>query len=453
MVTAVGRAESLGVNALHIVWTVWTTADWSVSHMTVGVETLSCTDNRVNGITQSVVHRQIYNQVVVTAVGSSVTLSIYALHIVRRIIYAAHRCIAKMAVGVESLSCADNRINGITQRVVHRQIYHQVVVTAVGSSVSLGIDTLHVIRWIIDTTYRCISHMSIGIETLSCTNNWSDCILQCVKHSKVDDKIVIMHCGTVHQILTVNTCHIIPLPVCIKRPSSTDNRRDCIFNFNNYNQFTPTRIGRVPHKLNINPRITIPLTICIETFARPQCSVDSVADGVEHMQVYHQVVVAAVGLTQMLGIQSCQIIAAPVGVETDACTFHLVDGVADGVVNRKHKYHCAVAAVNSGIMLWIYALKHIRTVADGVGSACADSVVNRIPEGVVYRKVDNQVEKTICYGMPQVLSIDPSSSIWRIVPTPDRKIAMVTVSIELLTGTNNWMNCVAKRVVHRKKND
>ena len=117
-----------------------------------------------------------------TAVRGTEILSVNSLIVVRIIVLYANRCVTHVIVGVEPCSCTNNRIDSVANGIVHRQIYHQVVIATVRSTVTLGIYTLHIVRWIVDSAHRGITKMAVGVETLSGTDYGRHRIAQRVVH-------------------------------------------------------------------------------------------------------------------------------------------------------------------------------------------------------------------------------------------------------------------------------
>ena len=298
--TAVGGTQMLRVNAMIIVRTVVHATHRGTTQMSVGVETCSGTDYGMYSITEGVVHRQIDNQIVVTAVGSAQVLRVNALHIVGRIVAAAHGTVAEMSVGVESCSGTDDGMYGVTDGIVDSQIDNQIMETAVGGAKMLCINALHIGGRVVAATHGRASQMSVGVETCSGTDNGMDGVAKGVVDMQIYYQIIIMHCQAIQQILSIDTCVIIFYTVSIKICPGTYCSSQGIANGNNYHQITGTIGCRISQMLHINACILVSYVVSIEIFAGPQCSIYSVADGVVHRYFHNIVVETTVGIAKIL---------------------------------------------------------------------------------------------------------------------------------------------------------
>ena len=87
--------------------------------MSVGIEMRSSTDHWMDGVADGIVHRQVDNQIVETTVGGTKVLCINTLIVVRTVVNATHRRTTQMSVGVETGSGTDDGMNSVTDSVVH----------------------------------------------------------------------------------------------------------------------------------------------------------------------------------------------------------------------------------------------------------------------------------------------------------------------------------------------
>ena len=181
------------INTLRGIWSVILSAHRSASEVSVGVETTAGTDNRMNGITQGVVHRKVYHQIVVTAVGGTQVLCVNALTIIWTVILSAHRTAARMSVGVETGTGTDDGMDGVAQSVVHSKVNHQIVETAVGSTEILCVNALTIIGTVVLSAHRIATRMSVGVETGSSTDNGMYGVTQGVRDSQVyENKVAVI---------------------------------------------------------------------------------------------------------------------------------------------------------------------------------------------------------------------------------------------------------------------
>ena len=267
METTIGGAQVLRVNALHIVWRIVHSAHRTVAEMSVGVETRASTNNWMDGVTESIIHSQIDNQIMETTVGGAKVLCVNALHIVWRIVHSAHRCVAQMSVGVETRSSTDNGMYCVADSVIYRQIDNQIVEATIGSAQVLCVNALHIVRRIITATHRTIAQVSIGVKTRSGTDNGMYCVAQGVVDMQVYYQIIIMHCQAIKQILSIDTCIIVFYAISIQICSGTYCSSQRIAYGNKYHQIAGTISCRISQMLDINTCILVSYIVGIKVFA------------------------------------------------------------------------------------------------------------------------------------------------------------------------------------------
>ena len=162
-------AQILSVNSMEIIWLVVDAITWYVSPMPVGVETGAGTDNGMYGVAQSVVNREVNNKVVKTAAGS-----VAVMLSVNALIEIPN------AIGVETGAGTDNRMNGVAKGVVHRQIYDKI----------MEAPRIVVAQMLCINTLEEITH-SVGVETGTGTDNGMYGVAYGVIHRKVYNKVVV----------------------------------------------------------------------------------------------------------------------------------------------------------------------------------------------------------------------------------------------------------------------
>ena len=125
----------------------------------------------------------------------------------------------------------------------------------------------------------------------------------------------------------------------------------------NHHQIVETAVV-VTHTLGINARRGVAGAVGVEMSAPADRAVHGVAQGVVYCKHNHQIAVAAVGGTQVLGVNARLGIwrvvdtvhrtAAQMAVGIDTCSgaYRPAKGVAKGVVHRNTQHHSAVASVH-----------------------------------------------------------------------------------------------------------
>ena len=88
----------------------------------------------------------------------------------------------------------------------------------------------------------------------------------------------------------------------------------------------------------------------VETCSGANLAIKGVADGVADLEIDHQVIETAVGMTQMVCVYPRIEISVAECVETPSGTHLTMDGVADGVPNSQ-VYHQIVDALLSNPVL------------------------------------------------------------------------------------------------------
>ena len=298
--TAVGGAKVLRVNALIVIRTVVHATHRRTAQVSVGIITRTGTNDGMNGVTDRIVHRQVNNQIVETAVGGAKVLRVNALIVIRTVVHATHRRTAQVSVGIITRTGTNDGMNGVTDRIVHRQVNNQIVETAVGGAKVLRVNALIVVRTVVHAAHGTVAEVSVGVETCSGTDDGMYGVTKGVVDMQIYYQIIIMHCQAIQQILSIDTCVIIFYTVSIKICPGTYCSSQGIANGNNYHQIAGTIGYRISQMLHINACILVSYVVSIEIFAGPQCSIYSVADGVVHRYFHNIVVETTVGIAKIL---------------------------------------------------------------------------------------------------------------------------------------------------------
>ena len=109
-------------------------------------------------------------------------MGVIALIVVRGIIHSICGTVAQMSVGVETLTGAYYGVHSVAQGVAHLQVDYELKVATVGGAQVLGVITLIVVRGIIHSICGTVAQMSVGIETLTGANYRVDGVAQGVIH-------------------------------------------------------------------------------------------------------------------------------------------------------------------------------------------------------------------------------------------------------------------------------
>ena len=251
--------------------------------MSVGVERGSGTDNRMHRVAQGVVHCKVYHQIMETAFGRTQVLSVNALHSVWRIVNAAHGTAAEMSVGVERGSSADNGMDSVAQCIVHRKVYHQITITAVGRTQILSVNTLHSVWRIVNTAHGTAAEMSVSVERGSGTDYGMYGVAQGIRYGDIDGYQIAV--GQLSNSLIINTLQIIQSIVVDIHRTGTDSSVDIyvcgIQHVKGYHQIAQTTVGGTI-SLAVNTCLRIACTISIETLAFADSSSHRVSKSVFH---------------------------------------------------------------------------------------------------------------------------------------------------------------------------
>ena len=380
--TAVGSTKMLSVNTLIIIRPVVLSAHRSVAHMTVGVEMRTGTYHRVYGVAYGVVHRQIDDKVVETAVGSTKMLSVNTLIVVGTIVLSAHRSVAHMTVGVETCAGTYHGVYGVAHSVVHRQIDDEVVETAVGSTKILSINTLIVVRTIVLSAHRSIAHVTVGVETCTGTYHGMYGVAQGVVYSKVYNKVAETAVG-ITEILCVIALIVILHPVGVETDTGTNGAvhgvAQGVVNGEVYHKVAITAVG-VAMVLCMITLIIVAHPVGVETCSGTYGAVYCIANGVVDNKMNYEVAIAASDcVKKILGVVSRQEISHTIGVETDTGTYRAVNGVAQGVVNGEVYHKVVIATVRVAKMLCVITLIVILNSVGVETGTGADNRMHGVP--------------------------------------------------------------------------
>ena len=274
--TAVGLSQMLSVNASKII------------RQAVSVESGSSTNGLAYSIAYGIVYSQIDDQIVETAVGLPMVLGVNALIIISH------------SVCVVTSSCTDGAVYGVSNGVVYSQIDDQVVETAVGLPMVLSVNALII-----------ISH-SVCIVTSSCTDSSANSVPDCVVYCQVDYKIIETTRYGVAEILCVKSLVEISVPICIETSSCTDGAmygvpQGIVYHEGN-NKVTETVRNAIAEILCVKTSIVIPYAVCVETCSCTDGSANGVSNGVVYGQINYKIVITAVGLPMILGVNACVIV-------------------------------------------------------------------------------------------------------------------------------------------------
>ena len=229
-----------------------------------------------------------------------------------------------MAVRVKTCSSADGAIYRIAEGVVNRQTDDKIVVAAVGLTQVLGVFASEVVT------------LAASVETGSGAEGAVNGVAQGVVHHEADNEIVVAAVW-------------------------------------------------LTEVLGVFAREVVALAVGVETGSGADSAVDSIAEGVVHRKADDKIIVAAVGLTEVLGVFACMVVTLAVGVETGSGAEGAINGIAEGVVHSKADYEVVVTAVGLTKVLGIFAGKVV-TMAVGVETgARAESAVYRVAKSVVNR--------------------------------------------------------------------
>ena len=442
-------------------------------------EGVAATDGVVTPCAESVVYREYYYEVVTTAVGFAQTLGIYAGCRVRPV--------ALTAVGIEHLSGTDNRTYGVTQSVEHRNIDYKIVETAVGISQILRINACITVRYI------------VGIERGAGKKCSVNSVAEGVVHRYFDDKVVETAVLTavlifVHSPLTVAVAK------GVETASGTDGAAhgvaDGVEDKEIDMQYAVATRCRM-QVLTIVARQGVGLVVHNIARTGTNSMADGRAYGVGHSYHNGKYAVAATRRFQFLAVGAGCCVHAVVYRITAACADGVVNDAPKGVANGYVDVQYAVAprcrmqvltvASRQGVSLAVYDIARAGTNclaygrAYGVGygydngkyavaalwclqflsvyacggvnvivyrraAACADGIVNGVAQGVVHRKVDNEIVQASRRGIHKILGVKTFVVVRRVIAAAHRKVAHISVGVETGSGTHVVVYGVAQGV-------
>ena len=231
--------------------------------------------------------------------------------------------IVRLSVGVETATGTNFTVYGVAYGVANREYDNQIVETTVGLAQVLCINARKIIR------------LLVGVETATGANFTVYGVAYGVANSKSYHQIMIATVG-VAQVLCVHSRHVERLSVSVERGTRAHVAVHCVakrvVHSKANNKVMVAAVG-ISQMLGVYAGLIIAHTVGVETHSGTHIAVDGVAQGVVHGKHYHKIVIAAVGISQMLGVYAGLIIAHTVGVETHSGTHIAVNGVAQSVVH------------------------------------------------------------------------------------------------------------------------
>ena len=117
-------------------------------------------------------------------------------------------------------------------------------------------------------------------------------------------------------------------------------------------------------------------------------------------------------------------------------------GVGHGYDDSKY----AVAALWCLQFLAVYACSGVNVIVYRRAAACANGVENGVAQGVVHRKVDNEIVQASRRGINKILSVNTFVVVRRVVAAAQRNVAHKSVGVETGTGTHVVVYGVAQGV-------
>lgn len=238
----------------------------------VCVESCTGTDSTVNGVPKGVVYRKVYYKIVETLTcGVAKMLSMNALVIIPR------------SVSIETCSRANSSVNGIPQGVVHAKVNYQIMETAC--------QTVAQVLCIYSAT---IVFYSVSVESCSGTYCSVNGVSQSVVHIQVYNKIVEQVCDTVAKMLCINALMVVRLPVGVERSPGTyctvDGIPQSVVHYKVYYKIVVAPTCGILKVLSKNALQIILVAVGIETHSGSDGSVNRIPKCVVYCKVDNKVV-------------------------------------------------------------------------------------------------------------------------------------------------------------------
>ena len=171
--------------------------------MAVGIEPGPGTNGAVDGVAEGVVYSNTDYQIIVTTVGLTKVLGVFASEVVT------------LSVGVESCPGTDGAVDCVAEGVGNVEVDVKSVVAT----------TYAVPQQLTVKTCQCVT-LAVGIEPCTSTDGAVDSVTKGVRKGEVDVKSVVAATYAVPQQLTVKTCPCVTLTVGVESCPGTDGAVD-----------------------------------------------------------------------------------------------------------------------------------------------------------------------------------------------------------------------------------